>query len=230
MIRRCATFTLILAATTRGAVGDCTFSGSIKNGTAAVIDAGNSLQSDGLGMYVTEREKYMQVNAQAAWNIFPFRGIVRNVVPSATAQRHLMVDLNNPAPNGGGVPRGIIKSWAGPHSYWRLDADKRVHSVLDIAEGATEYSDLTAIFISTDDGAISYLLQMGPWSWQTCENHGPVETAGSTRVIMTRTGAKTWTVRAPAGSVGVLHDVRDPQKPVPLGLYYISFEIHYRLE
>jgi hypothetical protein len=105
-----------------------------------------------------------------------------------------------------------------------------VHGVLDIPVGTTTYSDLTAIGIGSDDGATVYLLQMGPWAWQTCENSGPVETAGSSRAVIHRTGEKTFTISAPAGSVGVLHDYRDPQKPIPLGLYYINFEIQYALE
>jgi len=177
-------------------------------------------------MYITNPAQYTQVYVQAAWNIFPFR----STAPGATPQRYLIVDLNNPVPNGGGVPRGIVNSWSGSHSYWRLDTNMRVHSVLDIPKGTTTYSDLTAIFVSSDDGASAYLLQMGPWSWQTCENSGPVTTAGSSRALITRTGQKTWTVSAPAGSVGVLHDYHDKQKPVPLGLYYINFEIHYSLD
>jgi hypothetical protein len=204
-------------------VADCTYTGSRIDGSATVIDAGNSFRSDGLGDYIAGKAS-AQVYAQAAWNIFPFRS------STGTALRHLIVDLNHPVPNGGGVPRGIVSSRAGPHSYWHLDEKNHVYGVLDIPEGTTTNSDLTAIGISPDDGGSTYILQMGSWAWDTCENSGPMETKGSTRAVITRTGAKTWTVSAPAGSIGVLHDVHDPGKPVPLGLYFISFEIHYTLQ
>jgi hypothetical protein len=105
-----------------------------------------------------------------------------------------------------------------------------VHGVLEIPVGTTTDSDLTAIFFSSDDGKNQYLLQMGPWAWNTCENSGHVETVGSTRARITRTAENTFTVSAPAGSIGLLHDMHDSTKPVPLGLYYISFEIHYTVE
>ena len=204
-------------------VEDCTYTGSRINGSATVIDAENSLRSDGLGEYV-DGKAFARVIVQAALNIFPFMN------STGTPQRHLLVDLNHPVPNGGGIPRGIVSSWAGPHSYWHLDEKKHVYGVLDIPESTTTNSDLTAIGISPDDRSSTYILQMGPWAWDTCENSGPMETKGSTRAIIKRTGAKTWTVSAPAGSIGVLHDVHDPGKPVPLGLYFISFEIHYTLQ
>jgi len=224
MIPRAAMILCCAVTTAWAAVEDCTFSGSQKPGRATVIDSGNSLRSDGQGPYVNG-EKYSVVVAQAAWNIFPFRKVASDAKP----QRHLIVDLDHPVPNGGGIPRGILNSVGGPHSYWHLDEKRNVHGVLDIPEGTTTFSELTAVGLASEDGATNYLLQMGPWSWQTCENSGPVGTAGTTRVIIARTGPNTWTVTAPAGSVGLLHDIRNPMKPVPFGLYYINFEIHYLL-
>jgi hypothetical protein len=128
-----------------------------------------------------------------------------------------------------------VTSFAGPHTYWRVEdskgTEKRlIHGVMDIPVGTTTDSDLTSLFIASDDGKTSYLLQMGPWSWDTCENYGPVETKGSTKVRITRTSATTFTTIAPPGTVGVLHDVQNLLKPVPVGLYYMSFEIRYTVD
>lgn len=207
--------------TTHASVAACTASDVPIYGNAAFVDSGMLVKSDGGGLYINGKRKAV-VTAQSALNVFPF--------PAGTAgkaQRHLLVNLNNPVPGGGGVPRGIISSWSGIHSYWYLDSDLHVHGVRDIPIGTTTYSNLTALFISSDDGASAYLLQMGPWAWTTCEDAGPVQTDGSSRAVIARTGARTWSVDAPAGSTGMLHDMHDPQNPIPLGLYYTAFHIDY---
>jgi len=203
----------------RAALAACTYKGGGQRGKATVIDAGNSVKSDGRGVYAANPGDPWVVEVAAAWNIFPYR-----------TERHLIVDLNKPVPGGGGEPRGVVSSWAGPHSFWKLDTAMNVHGVQEIPVGTTTPSDLTAIFIFSDDGKSAYLLQMGPWSYQTCENYGPVETAGSTQAVIARTSDKNWKVSAPPGSIGILHDVHNPLKPVPLGRYYVNFEINYSLE
>jgi hypothetical protein len=55
-------------------------------------------------------------------------------------------------------------------------------------------------------------------------------TTGTTQASIVRAGEKSWIVQAPEGSIAMLHDYRDPAKPVPLGLYYIHYEIQYTLD
>jgi len=81
----------------------CTYTGGRLSGRATVIDAQNLLRSDGDPEYV-DRTRGTLVYAQAALNLFPFRRITAAVAP----QRQLLVDLNEPVPNGGGNPRGVI--------------------------------------------------------------------------------------------------------------------------
>ena len=190
--------------------------------SATVINNGNLIQSDGLGDYV-DGKQYAQVVLYYALNVFPFR----STKPNATPTRSLVVDLNHPVAGGGGSPLGVIKTRSGIHTYWYLDSNKLVHSVQEIPVGTTFYSDLTAVFVTNPADGKVYIIQMGPWSWDVCENSGPVSTAGSTRAIVTRTGMKTWSTSAPSGSIGMVSDITNPANPIPVGLYYTSFMIHY---
>jgi hypothetical protein len=190
--------------------------------SAAVINNGNLIQNDGLGDYI-DGKQYTQVTVYYASNVFPFR----STKPNATPTRSLMVDLNHPVPGGGAPPLGIIKSQSGIHSFWYLDANKLVHSVQEIPVGTTVPSDLTSVFVTNPANGKVYIIQMGPWSWDVCENSGPIATAGSTRAVITRTGLKTWTASAPSGSIGMVSDVTDPANPIPVGPYYTSFTVNY---
>jgi hypothetical protein len=191
---------------------------------ATVLDAGNMIQSDGLGEYV-DGKQFTDVVLWYALNLFPFR----STRPNANPTRSLIIDLNQPVPSGGGTPMGVFRGYNGIHTFWYLDSDKLVHSVQEIPVGMNTYSELTSLFFTHPSNGKVYILQMGPWSYSVCEPTGWIPTEGSTRAIITRTGDKTWTATAPGGSIGMLSDLSDPAHPVPVGLYYTSFTIQYTL-
>ena len=206
-------------------VGACKISNfSEVSAKATVLNAGNLVQNDGLGEYV-DGKQFADVNLWYALNLFLFRATRRNATPT----RSLILDLSQPVPGGGGTPMGVFRTYNGIHSFWYLDATMLVHSVQEIPIGMNTYSELTALFFTNPADGKRYILQMGPWSWSVCENTGWVPTEGSTRALITRTGNKTWTATAPAGSIGMVSDLSDRANPKPVGLYYTSFSIQYTL-
>jgi hypothetical protein len=216
---------LFIASSSFAEVGACKISNfSQVSARATVMNPGNLLQNDGLGDYIDDRQ-FADVNLFYALNVFPFR----STKPHATPTRSLIVDLSHPIPGGGGTPMGTFRAYSGIHTYWYLDANKLVHSVQEIPVGTNTYSELTAFFFTNPADGKPYILQMGPWSWSTCEDTGWVETAGSTRALITRTGAKTWNATAPSGSIGMVSEISDAAHPVPVGLYFFSFSINYTL-
>ena len=177
-------------------VGACKISNfSMLSAKATVINSGNSIQNDGLGTYIDDKQ-FAEVDLYYALNLFLFRSTRRNATPT----RSLIIDLSHPVPGGGGTSMGVFRGYGGIHSFWYLDSTMLVHSVQEIPVGTTTESNLTALFFTNPADGRPYILQMGPWSWSVCEDGGWVPTAGSTSAIVTRTTSSTWTASAPSGS------------------------------
>jgi hypothetical protein len=187
---------------------------------ATIVDGDNAVQSDGLGEYV---DNVSNANVETI-NAFALRTF-KQWWPNSKPIRAILVDLNNPVPDGVGVPRGIfIDQRAVFAAFWYVDSNSHVHALQDIPIGITVESDRTQIWITSPVNRRRHVLHFGPWSNQ-CEPFGRIRTTGSTRVLITRTGANAYTFYAPPGSVATLSDVNDnnQQTPIYQGLFYVSF-------
>jgi hypothetical protein len=190
---------------------------------ATIVNEGNSVQDDGLGEYVdnVQNANVNLINAHALRTFKQYK-------PNSKPIRGLFVDLNNPVPGGGGLPSGVFFDQKAVFaSFWYVDSSSHVHGLQQIPIGTTVESDRTQIWITSPANGRRHVLHFGPWS-NECEPFGPIVTADSTKVQITRWGTYSYTFHAPAGSVATLSDVHDnnQQTPIYLGLYYVNLLIH----
>jgi hypothetical protein len=190
---------------------------------ATIVNAGNSVQDDGLGDYI-DNVSNANVETISAFALRTFR----QYRPNSKPIRGFSVDLNNPVPGGGGVPRGIFfdeKAVFG--SYWYVDSNSHVYGIQEIPIGITVESDRTQIWITNPGDGRRHVLHFGPWS-NECEPFGPIVTIGSTKVQITRTGMNSYSFYAPPGSVATLSDINDnnQQTPIYQGLFYVNLLIN----
>jgi hypothetical protein len=112
---------------------------------ATIVDGDNAVQSDGLGEYV---DNVSNANVETI-NAFALRTF-KQWWPNSKPIRAILVDLNNPVPDGVGVPRGIfIDQRAVFAAFWYVDSNSHVHALQDIPIGITVESDRTQIWITS---------------------------------------------------------------------------------
>ena len=187
------------------------------------LDAGNSIQDDGRSQYV-DNVSNANVNLINAFALRTFK----QYKPRSTPIRGLSVDLNNPVPGRGGTPRGIFyDNKAVFASFWYFSSNYYVYPLSSIPIGTTVDSDRTQLWITSPVTGRRHVLHFGPWS-NECEPYGPIVTAGSTKVQITRTGTNSYTFYAPPGSIATLSDVNDnnQQTPIYQGQFYVNFLIN----
>ena len=191
---------------------------------ATIVNEGiTSVHDDGLGEYI-DNVSNANVETINAFALRTFKQYKRNSKPI----RGLSVDLNNPVPGGGGEPRGIFfDEKAVFAAFWYVDSNSHVHGIQEIPAWTTVESDRTQIWITSPFNGRRHVLHLGPWSNQ-CEPFGPIVTAGSTKVQITRTGANSYTFYAGPASIATLSDVHDnnQQSPIYQGLFYVNLLIH----
>lgn len=215
----------------RTAAPACTFPDTtLFVGPIRVADLADGLSSDGRGAYLPGRDGVIGlgpissgVSGSASLTIFQ--------APDAVGRRPrgLVVNLDHPAPGGGGKPLGIVTDTTGGGmglmAQWSV-VDGAFRNLHAMRVGQAVKAAMTSVTFYI--AGRRYLLQMGPLPNGHCHNGGVtlVTGKGTTPTTIRRTAAAAWSVDLPAGGVARLFDVTDgTHHAVDRGLY--RFRLHY---
>ena len=199
-----------------------------------VSDTGN-LRSDGKGAYITGKDHIaawlnptrwpaMSFDICMNWPFAKYPGLGSDTAsrPSGTAgDRTLLHRMTDPVPGAGGRPRGVFSGPGGSNDVaLAKPLTTTVRSLTDLAVGASVSAQSAEVRFCNADCSEYYSVIFGE---KSAFGYPKIHGAGTTRPIVTRTSARTWTINFPPGTMGRLWnrsgDVTD------LGLYYYQGQL-----
>lgn len=196
-----------------------------------VVTSAGKLADDGKGPYSTgadhvivwlnpDRYPTMSFNICTAWSFAKTPGVLASGKKGARTLKH---DLGAAVPGGGGKPLGIFDNPYGNDIGLSKPLTATVAGFSDMAVGASLSPDSAEIRFCNSDCNQYYSLVFGAASLFYPELK--INGAGTTKPIVTRTSATTWTVSFPAKTMGRLW--RRSGELSNVGLYYYdgTFEI-----
>jgi hypothetical protein len=141
--------------------------------------------------------------------------------------RTLTVNLNNPVPDGGGVPLGVITDRSGNLvTQWYMvgNALQNLHNI-PVGQSVTAGQMNVSFRIKGH----AHILQMGPQAAGHCHYRSNlVNGTGTSSGTIYRASRTKWVMDLPAGSVGRLFDINQSfEHAVDKGLYYVH--LHYEI-
>lgn len=139
------------------------------------------------------------------------------IVPTRTVEHH----LTDPVPGGGGMPVGVFKSPYGNDLVITKPMTASVNAFTDMAVGSSVSPDSAEVRFCNSDCTEYYSLIFGAKSvfYRDMEING----AGTTKPLVTRTTATSWTISFPAKTVGRLW--KRSGNLADRGLYYYEGQV-----
>jgi hypothetical protein len=209
------------------AQAQCTLPGVPFTSMSAVIAQGGHLASDGRGTYV-DGTQGSTVNLHNGASLVTNDGAAVN-----KNSRYITFNLGNPVPGDPlAQPLGAIQDRRGEvRVLYKLDPPPQpgefpiVHAISEVPDdGVPVVSERTDLFVHI--GGVRHLIMFGgdTWPLNICRpDLGLVfDAPGTTKLSITRVG-DTYTLQAPAGSIGRLFDYTNQFAQVDKGLYRFNF-------
>jgi hypothetical protein len=193
-----------------------------------------SLRSDGRGPYDQTQGAMTYFSGSAGvvtWrNLDLLTNRPDSSLPPVPKVRSLIFDLTHTVAGSGAIPLGVVHDSASRfHAFWRYSDAGGSRRILGFEQvgpvGTSVETDRVEMWVRV--GPDQYVLQMGPWGMGMFSDRGGISGHETTRARITRTGARTWRVEAPPGSVAQLWNVNDVQHPIPGGRYEFSFAVEF---
>jgi|GEM_PF-4065664 len=191
------------------------------------------LKSDGKGIYKNNEERIASYFI-TAYN-FLTSGIILlqesgNLID--TSSRYFVVDLNSPVKSSGAFDQGIIADhFASFHAFYKIDTSSRPSLIFNLNEmpvGVTIESPRTEIYLHIN--GLLHILHFGYWGLGDCgevySRGARITGNGTTLVKITRHTETSYTIEAPARSIGRLWDIANLSKPIDKGLFESGFIVH----
>ena len=192
-----------------------------------VVGSTGHMRNDSKGPYVTgvdyvgvwlEPSRWPRMSFDFCMN-WPFTIPVR---PKRTVEH----DLTDPVPHGGGIPMGVFTSPSGNDLVISRPLNAAVKTFADIPVGSSISPDSAEVRICNSDCSEYYVLIFGKESvWYPEEK---LSAAGTTKPVVTRTSAESWSIFFPPRSIGRLWKRSGVR--ADLGLYYYDGRIEVELQ
>jgi hypothetical protein len=190
-----------------------------------ILDASNTVQSDGRGPYVRGKANVGVVYLAriAVMNLADFRF---DTLP----RRSVRVDLGRPVAGDISRSLGTIIDSSGVEvsAQWGRDSNFVTRSLLDIPVDSTVVAQ--QVEVGFHISGVYHALQAGPQPWGHCFSDGTaVNGDGTSRGTIKRVSDSRWEVDLPSGSIARLFDIsHSSPNAVNQGRYYIS--LHFVIE
>jgi tetratricopeptide (TPR) repeat protein len=201
--------------------------------TLTIDTKSNFIRSDGKGIYKNDEQKISSYFL-TAYNFLTsgIQVLDQSANWTDTSTRYFVVNLNSPVKSSGAKKQGEIRDpFASFHSFYRIDTALKLDLIYNLNQmpvGATIESPRTDIHFHINRQL--HMLHFGYWGLGDCgepyARAARINGTGTTLIRITRHSETSYTIEAPAGSIGRLWDISNLTEPVDKGLFKSGFKLY----